>query len=107
MAQGTTKGVPIDTDPTLAADSDQLVASQAATKTYVDAKVASGSLPVTATNNLILLSVALGAPVWSLSTYPSSAGAAGNVLTSDGTNFVSTTPAPAAGFESSLMLGGM
>jgi hypothetical protein len=38
MAQGTTKGVPIDTDPLLAADSDLLVASQKATKAYADTK---------------------------------------------------------------------
>ena len=36
MAQGTTKGVPIDTDPLLAADSDLLVPSQKAVKTYID-----------------------------------------------------------------------
>jgi hypothetical protein len=36
MAQGTTKGVPIDVDPTLAADSDLLVPSQKAVKTHVD-----------------------------------------------------------------------
>jgi hypothetical protein len=36
MAQGTTKGVPIDIDGTLANNSDLLVASQKATKTYVD-----------------------------------------------------------------------
>ena len=34
MAQGTTKGVPIDIDPLLAADSDLLVPSQKAVKTY-------------------------------------------------------------------------
>jgi hypothetical protein len=34
MAQGTTKGVPIDVDPTLAADSDLLVPSQKAVKAY-------------------------------------------------------------------------
>jgi hypothetical protein len=39
MAQGTTKGVPIDTDPLLAADSDLLVPSQKAIKTYADTKV--------------------------------------------------------------------
>ena len=38
MAQGTTKGVPIDTDPLLAADSNLLVASQKATKAYADTK---------------------------------------------------------------------
>ena len=36
MAQGTTKGVPIDIDGTLSNNSDLLVASQKATKTYVD-----------------------------------------------------------------------
>ena len=36
MAQGTTRGVPIDVDSTLAADSDLLVPSQKAIKTYVD-----------------------------------------------------------------------
>jgi hypothetical protein len=36
MAQGTTKGVPIDKDVTLSNNSDLLVASQKATKTYVD-----------------------------------------------------------------------
>jgi len=35
MAQGPTKGVPIDTDPTLAANSDAVVCSQKAIKTYV------------------------------------------------------------------------
>lgn len=39
MAQGTTRGVPIDTDPLLAADSDLLVPSQKAIKTYADTKV--------------------------------------------------------------------
>lgn len=36
MAQGTTRGVPIDTDPLLANDSDLLVPSQKAIKTYTD-----------------------------------------------------------------------
>jgi len=40
MAQGFTRGVPIDIDPTLAADSDLLVPSQKAIKTYVDNEVA-------------------------------------------------------------------
>ena len=34
MAQGTTRGVPIDTDPTLAPNSDILVPSQSAVKGY-------------------------------------------------------------------------
>jgi hypothetical protein len=36
MAQGSTKGVPIDTDNTLFLDSDLVVPSQKAIKTYVD-----------------------------------------------------------------------
>ena len=100
MSQGTTKGVPIDTDPTLALDSDQVVCSQAAIKTYVDAKVVSAGLPVTATNNLVLLSQNTAAPVWSTSTYPSSSGSAGNILTSNGTNWVSS---PQTSIQSSIM----
>lgn len=36
MAQGFSRGTPIDIDPTLAADSDLLVPSQKAIKSYVD-----------------------------------------------------------------------
>jgi hypothetical protein len=43
MAQGTTRGVPIDIDPLLAADSDLLVPSQKAIKTYADTKISSVS----------------------------------------------------------------
>ena len=39
MAQGTTKGVPIDTDPLLTADSDLLVPSQKAVKSYAQAQL--------------------------------------------------------------------
>ena len=55
MAQGTTRGVPIDTDPLLAADSDLLVPSQKAIKTYVDnsnltqVTSVSGSAPIAST----------------------------------------------------------
>jgi hypothetical protein len=38
MSQGFTSGLPIDTDPTLAADSDLLVPSQKAVKAYADTK---------------------------------------------------------------------
>jgi hypothetical protein len=50
MAQGTTKGVPIDTDNTLAADSDILVPSQKAVKAYISnltydaTKIANGNV---------------------------------------------------------------
>ena len=39
MAQGSTKGIPIDTDNTLSANSNLLVPSQNAVKTYADTKV--------------------------------------------------------------------
>jgi hypothetical protein len=53
MAQGTTKGVPIDIDPTLSTDSDLLVASQKATKAYVDTELLSkqDSINLTTTGN--------------------------------------------------------
>jgi hypothetical protein len=43
MAQGTTRGVPIDVDPLLANNSDLLVPSQKAIKTYADTKISSVS----------------------------------------------------------------
>lgn len=43
----------------------------------------------TATANRVLLSGASTIPSWSTATYPSTAGASGNVVTSDGTNWVS------------------
>lgn len=43
MAQGTTKGVPIDIDPNLAANSDLLVPSQKAVVSYVANEIASVS----------------------------------------------------------------
>jgi hypothetical protein len=93
MAQSTVYGVPIDTDPTLSANSNQLVPSQAAVVTYVGVTIASNALPVTATENQVLLSNNLAAPEWSTATYPPTAGASGNLLTSDGTNWLSSTPA--------------
>lgn len=50
MSQGFATGYNVDTDPTLAADSDQLVASQKATKTYVDTEV--GAMGQTAGGDL-------------------------------------------------------
>lgn len=50
MAQGTTKGVPIDIDPTLAADSDLLVPSQKAVKAYAQPQLnGTGFVKVTGT----------------------------------------------------------
>lgn len=51
MSQGFTRGVPIDTDPNLALNSDLLVPSQAAVVQYVNTQIAgvSGVTAVTAT----------------------------------------------------------
>lgn len=43
MSQGFTSGIPIDTDGTLSANSDFLVPSQKAVKTYVDTEIAAVS----------------------------------------------------------------
>lgn len=53
MAQGTTKGVPIDTDPLLANNSDLLVPSQKAIKTYVDNSNANQVTSVTGTSPIV------------------------------------------------------
>jgi hypothetical protein len=55
MAQGTTRGVPIDTDPLLANDSDLLVPSQKAVKAYADTKEpALGYTPATDARTLTI-----------------------------------------------------
>ena len=41
MSQSYTKGIPVDTDSNLTADSDLLVASQKATKTYIASQLSS------------------------------------------------------------------
>lgn len=51
----------------------------------------------TATAGQMLRSGASGAPSWSTATYPATAGTSGNVLTSNGTNWVSSTPAASSG----------
>lgn len=45
----------------------------------------------------ILQSANAAIPTWSTATYPATAGTSGNVLTSDGTNFVSSAPAAVSG----------
>jgi len=40
MSQGSAYGIPLDTDGTLSNNSDQLVPSQKAVKTYVDTNIA-------------------------------------------------------------------
>ena len=52
MAQGYTKGLPLDIDGTLAANSDAIVPSQKAVKTYVDAHAGGGG--GTTTNSLTI-----------------------------------------------------
>jgi hypothetical protein len=49
-------------------------------------------LSATATANQMLMSGASGAPTWSTATFPTTAGTAGKILISDGTNFVSSAP---------------
>jgi hypothetical protein len=79
MAQGTTRGVPIDTDNTLAADSDILVSSQKAVKAYIQNQVAgkqnilTNPVTGTGTNNEIAAFNSTGSTITSLptSTYPS------------------------------------
>jgi hypothetical protein len=66
MAQGTTKGVPIDTDPLLTADSDLLVPSQKAVKSYAQPQLnGTGFVKATGTtisydNSTYLTSVGTG-----------------------------------------------
>lgn len=98
MTQGYTKGVPIDTDATLGTDSDQLVPSQKAVKTYVDVTIAGNALPVTATANQVLLSQSLAAPVWSTATFPGTATNANRFIQADGTNWTESSE--------TLILGG-
>ena len=99
MTQGTTKGVPIDTDPTMALNSNQVVPSQAAVVSYLANQV--GAIPITlakggtsanltasnggifystagagailagtATAGQMLQSGSSAAPSWSTTTYP-------------------------------------
>jgi len=51
MTQGYTKGVPIDTDPTMTLNSNQVVPSQAAVVTYVGAQVAAATAIKTITGD--------------------------------------------------------
>ena len=46
-------------------------------------------------------------PAYSTATYPPTAGTSGNVITSNGTNFVSSAPAYIQDYTHSLLLGGM
>lgn len=50
----------------------------------------------TSTAGKILQSGASNAPSWSIATYPSASGSSGNILTSDGTNWISATPSSAS-----------
>jgi hypothetical protein len=52
MAQGYTKGIPISTDGTLSANSDLIIPSQKAVKTYVDANSGGGGGGGTTTNSV-------------------------------------------------------
>lgn len=92
MTQGFTKGVPIDTDPTLGLNSNQVVPSQAAVVTYVTNAVQNTALPSTSTENQILLSNNLAPPEWSTATYPATA-ATGDIIYASATNVLTTLAA--------------
>ena len=56
MSQGFTRGVPIDTDPTLSLDSDLVVPSQKAVKTYVDTSLSTKQDLLTDTKSVKIVS---------------------------------------------------
>lgn len=91
MTQGYTKGVPIDTDPAMGLNSNQVVPSQAAVVTYVTASVLNAALPVTSTANQILLSRNSASPVWSTTTYPST-NAVSTLLYASSANVMAALP---------------
>ena len=66
MSQGTVNGVPIDTDPTMALNSNQVVPSQASVVTYVGAR----STPTGASGKMLQGNGVGNVPVYSTSTYP-------------------------------------
>jgi hypothetical protein len=59
---------------------------------YQSASNTTTVLAATATANKMLLSGSSAAPTWSTSTIPSSAGTSGNIVYSDGTNYVTQAP---------------
>ena len=92
MTQGTTKGVPIDTDPTMALNSNQVVPSQAAVVTYVGAQVAT-KLPIASGVSVGKILRSDGTNwVATTSTYPAASVGSGKILYDNGTNFVTSTP---------------
>lgn len=63
-------------------------------------------LAPTSTANQILMSGSNTTPAWSTATYPATSGSSGNVLTSDGTNWVSSPNTGGASLSSVLFLMG-
>lgn len=97
MTQGTTKGVPIDTDPTLSLNSNQVVPSQAAVVAYVTNSGAVSS--ITGTANQIAASSATGAVTLSLvGPYTPTTFTSRGVLIGAGTSSIAATTAGTAGF---------
>ena len=92
MSQGFTRGVPIDTDPTLSLDSDLVVPSQKAVKTYVDTglntKQDAITLTTTGTSGAATLTGAtLNIPIYG-------GGSGGNSILSLTSDVVSTASSP-------------
>ncbi len=60
---------------------------------------------ITGTTGQVLQATTNASPVWSTATYPATAGTSGNVLTSNGTNFISQAPATATIYFANIATG--
>ena len=78
MSHGSTKGIPLDTDGTLSNNSDQLVATQKAVKTYVDTSIAA-SPSGTVTSVSVVSANGVSASVANATTTPAITVSLGNI----------------------------